>query len=80
MQQRAPDGIIFAFCRYFEFSTLMVEYPTMSIVIEKKKLAEALSSFCKFQRLKPKLCLNIFLLCTYTKAKRVYRPIDLNWF
>ena len=31
-------------------------------------------------RLKPKLCLNILLLCTYTKAKRVYRPIDLNWF
>ena len=32
------------------------------------------------RRLKPKLCLNILLLCTYTKAKRVYRPIDLNWF
>ena len=33
-----------------------------------------------YMRLKPKLCLNILLLCTYTKAKRVYRPIDLNWF
>jgi len=34
----------------------------------------------ELQCLKPKLCLNILLLCTYTKAKRVYRPIDLNWF